>query len=622
MEYEFDRDDAIRFAHVVGAKTHIIGNELTFDRCPICRPKDRNTFSINLKTGQCQCLRSSCSYKGNMITLAKEFDDFELSKDISAYHNIKGCNDKFKVFKNYKPKTEVKAIEYMKTRGISETITKKYGLTMKKGQTDVLVFPFVNEKNELKFIKYRNTKFIKGETEGSKEWCEKNCMPILFGMNQCDMATRHLIITEGQIDSLSVAEAGYSNAISVPMGKNGYTWIPHCWNFIEQYDEIIVFGDKENNNMTLLDDISRRFYRKQIKHVRLEDYKDCKDANEILLKYGKKQIKTCIDNAVLIPIEGLIDFADIKPINRYEIPKLPTGFEDIDKLLCGGLPFGSVVALTGKTGEGKSTIGSWLIAQAIENKHKCFVYSGEMDKALFKEGLDRQIAGEKVRVDQNDNTEMYYIPEEYQKKINEWYRGMGFFYDIYSLSIEDSESEKSTLVRKIEDSYSQYGTDVFLIDNLMTAMELENIESEDKYEKQSKFMKRLVNLAVRYQILIILVAHNRKDSSGTQNDNISGTSDIANLASVTLDYSTPAIIKKGKREYHHTDCKGQEARKHQRVLKLGKNRFFSTLCSDGWCTEYDVKSNRVYISSDVRNKVFSWYDYDFEPVGKFDEIPF
>lgn len=625
MEYEFNREDVLRFVNTVGAKTHVKGDELVFDICPICRAKDKNTFSINLRTGQCQCMRAKCSYKGNMITLAREFEDFDLGRDVSAYYNIKNYNSKFKKFKDYKPKTEVKAIEYMKSRGISEDVTKKYGLTVKKGASDILVFPFVNEKGDLKYIKYRNTKYVKGVSEGSKEWSEKDCMPILFGMYQCDIATRHLIITEGQIDSLSVSEAGYSNAVSVPSGKNGFTWIPHCWNFIEQYDEIIVFGDKESDGMTLLDDISRRFYKKKIRHVRLEDYRDCKDANEILLKYGKAQIKTCIENAELIPVNGLIDFSDIKPINRYDIKKLPTGFSQLDKLLCGGLPFGTVVDITGKTGEGKSTLGSWLIAQAIENGHKCFVYSGELDKSLFKEGLDRQLAGERVIAESKDDYEIYTISEDDQEKINHWYKGKGYFYDIYSLSIEESESIDSTLINKIEDSCNQYGTDVFLIDNLMTAMEIEQIEAKDKYEKQSKFMKRLVNMAIRYGILIILVAHNRKDSSGSQNDNISGTADISNLASVTIDYSKAEKPKeiKGK-TIHPTDVNGQEIRVDQRVLKLGKNRFFSKLCMEGWCTEYDIKTNRIYINADVRDKKFSWVSDQegFEEIDNLDEIPF
>ena len=607
MEYQIKdiRQQCFNFAASVNADVRESGHELIFKHCPICRAKDENTFSLNTQTGQCNCFRASCSYKGNLVTLAREFENFNLDKESSAYYNLNNENAKKKVYRNFEPKTKVKAIEYLKTRGISERITKLYGITVHKDDSTRLVFPFVDENNDLVFIKYRKTDFVKGESFGSKEWCQKDMKPILFGINQCKYDVRELIITEGQIDSLSVAEAGYDNALSVPTGKNGFTWIPYCWNFINNFDTLIIFGDKENGSMTLLDDFKRIFYKKHIKYVRLEDYKDCKDANEILLKYGKEQIKTCIENAVNVPVRGLVDLADIKPLNRYEIEKLPTGFDELDKCLCGGLPFGSVIDITGKTGEGKSTIASWFIAQAIENNYKCLVYSGELDKSLFKEGLDRQLCGEKVKENPNKDYISYYIDEDDQAKINEWYRGKCYFYDVYSLAIDEQEMETASLTTKIEEGFTQYGIRVFLLDNLMTAMDQElGIEGSDKYEKQSRFMKRLISMAVRYQILIILVAHNRKDNSGGQNDNIAGTADIGNLASVTLDYTKAGKSKDPKKPFK--DVNGIELRETQRVLRLGKNRFFSTLCLEGWGTEYDIKSNRVYINRNTKEQIFGW----------------
>ena len=59
----------------------------------------------------------------------------------------------------------------------------------------------------MQFVKYRKTDFDR-EKDKNKEWCEANCKPILFGMAQCNDKFDRLIITEGQIDSLSVAAAG------------------------------------------------------------------------------------------------------------------------------------------------------------------------------------------------------------------------------------------------------------------------------------------------------------------------------------------------------------------------------------------------------------------------------
>ena len=626
--YEFKKEDAVKFAAMMHTLARPHGDELQFERCPACQSrKDKWTFSINLKTGACNCLRASCSYKGNMVTLARDFN-FELDKNTMIYHNINNYNSRYKSFKPGKRESTDRAVEYLKGRGISEKVCRKYEITTKTDDDGTLVFPFKDENGILTFIKYRNMDFVKGESMGAKEWCEPNCKPILFGMAQVDPECRQLIFTEGQIDSLSVAEAGFKNAVSVPTGKNGFTWIGACWDWLmtQGFDEFVIFGDKEGDTMTLLDDINRRFTDKTIKHVRLEDYKDCKDANEILQKYGVQQIRKCIENAEVSPIKGLIDLSEVAPLNRFEIEKLPTGLKKVDTMLCGGLPFGGVTDITGKTGEGKSTLASQLIANACELGYKCMVYSGELDVKLFKEGLDRQVAGECVTAKSEEGGwTSYHISASDQSQINAFYRNKVFFYDAFSLSIETSDDEPKTLCDKIQQAALRYNIRVFLIDNLMTAMDLEPSENYDKYEKQSRFMKRLVGLAIKYNVLIILVAHNRKDISGSSNDNISGTADIGNLATVTIDY-TKAVIKtdkSGESKKHPKDCEGVELRSDQRLLRIGKNRLFAKICLDGWATEYDLKSNRIYMTRAEKERKYPFKDFspkfeDAEP----DEIPF
>ena len=78
-----------------------------------------------------------------MLTLAKDFN-FSLSKDVDTYYKI-GPQRHYRVFK--KPKViEPKdaAIEYMKGRGISEDVLRKYQITAdEKGN---IIFPFFDEK--------------------------------------------------------------------------------------------------------------------------------------------------------------------------------------------------------------------------------------------------------------------------------------------------------------------------------------------------------------------------------------------------------------------------------------------------------------------------------------------
>ena len=80
-------------------------------------------------------------------------------------------------------------------------------------------------------------------------------------MKQCNGKFDKVIITEGQIDSLTLSECGVENAVSVPTGANGFTWIPHVWDWFSKFKEIVIFGDYEKGKMTLLDEMSKKISR-------------------------------------------------------------------------------------------------------------------------------------------------------------------------------------------------------------------------------------------------------------------------------------------------------------------------------------------------------------------------
>ena len=230
-----------------------------------------------------------------------------------------------------KIETKPKAVEYLLSRGISEDVTRKYKITTQKNNDKVLVFPFYDEQNILQFVKYRKTDFVKGKDK-SKEWCEKDTKPILFGMAQCeDFGT--LVITEGQIDSLSLAECGIKNAVSVPTGAVGFTWLSHCWDWINKFDEIVVFGDNENGKITLIETLEKRIQGK-VKCVRPEDYLCEKDANDILRKYGKEAIIKAVENAELREVKYVKRLANVEAVNLDELPKIKTGIINFDRV-CG-----------------------------------------------------------------------------------------------------------------------------------------------------------------------------------------------------------------------------------------------------------------------------------------------
>lgn len=595
--YEFNPDDARAFARDQRITVKEKGDELHFKKCPYCGNKtnDKDTFAINLRTGMFKCLRSSCGAHGNMITLAQDFG-FSLGSDVEEYYKPKKEFKGFKVPQKITPKEQ--AVEYLRSRGISAAVTTKYEITFRNDRPELVIL-FKDPEGVTRFIKYRRTKAKEGQ---NKEYCQEGGEAILFGMYQCNLNNKTLIITEGQIDSLSVIEAGYENAVSVPTGAQGFTWVPRCWDWMQNFDTIIVFGDYEKGHMTLLDDIKRRF-KQTVKHVRYEDYKDCKDANDILRKYGKGQIKVCIDNAQSEPIPHMRSLKEVQMVNPYDIPKIKTGIKKLDALLKGGLPLGSITLITGKAGEGKSVLASQIMLEAIDQGHKVFAYSGELSDSAFKSIAVLQAGGKHCFKYQTlDGYEGYKVSENNQVLIDNW---LDDKVQIYDDRITEDEPETVALTRLIEEAITRCGADFVIIDNLMTALELESSSEQSKYEQQSTFVKRLARIARTYNIVLVLVAHMRKNNRGLNgNDEVAGSSDISNLASITLMYE-----------------KAKDIDESQRLLKVWKNRLFGYTNESGFLMNYDEKSKRIYGTDDDVTRDYGWYEPSFEDAIP-DTIPF
>lgn len=437
----------------------------------------------------------------------------------------------------------------------------------------------------------------KGETAGSKEFCEADRKPILFGMNHCDATLPKLIITEGQIDSLSVVTAGYKNAVSVPTGCNGFTWIPYCWDFVEKFSEIIVFGDCENGKITLADELAKRWPDK-VRVCDPEAYKGCKDANEILQKYNALGIKEVIESAKAKYDEHIKPMAKVEQIDIMKIPAISTGMDNVDRILDGGFRLGQLAVLTGKRGEGKSTIASMWCVQALAQNLNCFFYSGELMDFYFRNWMDCQITGKAEHTQSEDDM------------LNVWYGDRAFIYD----ETVTDDDELVSLTQTVERAIVQRNCKFVLLDNLMTAIDIDL--STDIYRAQSKFVGDLAKMAKKYEVFILLIAHPRKDID-LNNDSVSGSSNITDKADIVMIYSKP------NNDEHDEDP-------DHRRLKITKNRLTGKLAEGNTTLKlcYDSSGSRRVAEhyQDLKRIRFDWNTdpYGFQTVGddELEDIPF
>ena len=583
MSYQFKQTDIYELVRYISADIQIKGDEVDFLYCPFCKGgehKDKHTFYINTKTGKFICHRGSCGKQGSFYTLAKEVRfplDFGTKEPLQkSYRKLPQIPPKEIVVRD-------SAIDYMGGRGISDTITRKYSITTQKDNKNIICMPFYDWNGELTMIKYRNINFKKGDN-GSKEWVSKDTKPILFGIQNINYESDTLVITEGQIDSLSLTAAGIENALSVPMGKNNFNWINTCWDFLQRFKKIVIFGDNENGQITLVNEISQKLKRHQIFSVRISDYQGMKDANDILRKFGKSALVQAVNNAEPLQVNHVISLADVKAVNLSQMPHFSTGIAEIDTLT-GGFFEGQLVIISGKRGEGKSTVASQFVVEAVDQNIPTLVYSGELPNYQFKNWIDLQAAGSdnlNPVLDTQSGREYFTMENDIQKNINEWYRNLLYIIDDTQLS--DGENELDI----IETAIYRYDIKLCLVDNLMCLAEY----GENIYQNQGKVVKRLKEIATATKSTILLVTHERKQQTGNLSDNVSGSSDITNRADVVMKCSRGTEENTG-------------------IIQIAKNRLFGSLATTANNTHiqttFDTASRRISTNKSCNiNKVYSW----------------
>ena len=93
----------------------------------------------------------------------------------------------------------------------------------------------------------------------------------------------------------------------------------------------------------------------------------------------------------------------------------------------------------------------------------------------------------------------------------------------------------------------RYGCSLFLVDNLMSVL----CSPEEENKAQARFVAKLKAFATKFNVHVILVAHPRKEKTGTvfTSDSVSGSSAITNLADIVLTRQAPLSMGFSRQEY-------------------------------------------------------------------------
>ena len=416
------------------------------------------------------------------------------------------------------------------------------------------------------------------------------------------------ISVTGNCDTMAVFEAGYSNVVSIPGGTENKKWIEECWNWLEQFDKIILWFDNDIAGVKSRKEVASRLGTWRTLYVDLppvlttEDGKTvkCKDANEVLYFFGKDKIISLLDGAQEIPVSGVVNLSDVSEFNLEEADGLYTHLQPLDDIVYKFL-MGSVVVLTGKRGSGKSSLANQIFAsEGLNQGYDIFYYSGELDPRVLRSWIDLNLAGEeKVKEDKTGFIKI--IDANARKEISDWYNGRVWIYDNNSNKAKDILDSGINVTRK-------YGSRIWILDNLMM-MDLDSDgDLTSTLQKQKEFIVNIVKIAQTYNILIVLVIHPRKVSVNQSDliaDDVSGSGDLTNMAQYVVSARRFTQKEKdGVPDGRGGYKKDSEPIPYDVAVEVLKNRY--TGRQGTAMLNFNYSDYRFYSSESERTKRYKW----------------
>lgn len=168
-----------------------------------------------------------------------------------------------------------------------------------------------------------------------------------------------VVIAEGEIDCLSIMQAGFERAVSVPDGwtETGTKTdsLIAAEDLLRNSPFVIVAGDSDAAGASLPRAVANILKGHDVRFAVWPD--GCKDANDVLMQHGEGALAACLNAAKRIDPEGgtITGFSDLPPLSDRRV--LRTGEFPFDHAVA--LELGALSVWTGIPGHGKSTFLTW-----------------------------------------------------------------------------------------------------------------------------------------------------------------------------------------------------------------------------------------------------------------------
>lgn len=309
-----------------------------------------------------------------------------------------------------------------------------------------------------------------------------------------------VVITEGEIDCLSVMQAGFERAVSLPDGwtedGNKTDALLDAEESLRKSPFVIVAGDNDKAGESLPRVVSQILKGHDVRSAVWPE--GCKDANDVLVKFGEGALAACLNEARrLDPPGGMItSISDLPPMSDRRVLRI--GMPPFDYAVA--LELGALSVWTGIPGSGKSTFLTWAAERITQNEG---IRAGVMAFETHPHDLRDQLA--LMRTGQDFRSMPDVTRQKFLASVDSRFR-------IVHVTLEDTTQHLAWLENMIYTLAVRDQCKLIIVDPWNELEHLPNPgESMTQYINfATKFIRQM---AERLDVHIALVAHPKKMST-------------------------------------------------------------------------------------------------------------
>ena len=454
--------------------------------CPLC------SHTRSTKNQKTKC--ASLDWERGLGTCHHCDETFQL-------HTFKRNSDKVYVMPDvvWKNNTTLsdKVVKFFEDRGISQSTIKKLKITEGKSWMP----QFEREVPTINFNYFINEEIINIKYRGPKKAFKlyKGAEKVFYNLNSI-VGRDECIIVEGEMDVCALVEAGVPNVISVPNGATlqrlNLDYLDNCIDFFADKSKIILAVDQDEAGENLKNEFIRRFGAEVCATV---DWKDCKDANDYLVKHGSAATKLVISDAVDVPLDNVVTVNDIEDeLNEFITEGFKPGFQiglnNFDDIF--STYTGQFITVTGIPSSGKSdwvdqmAVGynlnyGWKSAFASPENKPTFLHAHKLIRKYWK-GMPRKedLGSERWEAIKNHVNDNHYF-------------------------IENERYDLDAVLQKGAELVKRKGIRLLVIDPFnKVKMKTKREMSIPDYTME--YLQKIEIFAKKYDVLVVIVAHPTK----------------------------------------------------------------------------------------------------------------